>query len=357
MGLPNINISFKTAAAAAIARSQKGVVGLILRDAATGLAGKGYRMTAATDIPTTLGADNQGYIRRAFTGYITPPREVIAYVLAVDAENLNEGLAYFATLAVDYLCGPHDCTEAEGESIASWVKSRRAEDYTVKAVLPLVSADSDGVVNFGCKDIKAGTVTYTAAQYCSRIAGLIAGTPMTISCTYAPLPEVADIERLSKSALDDAIDAGHLMLYHDGEKVKVARGVNSMITATADKGEAFKKIKIVEAADMIRHDLSRTCQDSYIGKYANSYDNKCLLISAIKGYFESLELEGILDKGKSTVALDVSAQSAYLKGQGVDTTKLNEQQIKEANTGDKVFIACTTKILDAIEDISIGVVI
>lgn len=41
MGLPNINISFKTAAAAAIARSQKGVVGLILRDAATGFPAKG----------------------------------------------------------------------------------------------------------------------------------------------------------------------------------------------------------------------------------------------------------------------------------------------------------------------------
>jgi hypothetical protein len=33
MGLPNINIEFKTAAATAIERSQKGVVGIILLDA------------------------------------------------------------------------------------------------------------------------------------------------------------------------------------------------------------------------------------------------------------------------------------------------------------------------------------
>ncbi|MEG0018738.1 MAG: hypothetical protein RR724_08395 [Hydrogenoanaerobacterium sp.] len=33
MGLPNINIEFKTAGTAAIKRSQKGTVGLIIKDA------------------------------------------------------------------------------------------------------------------------------------------------------------------------------------------------------------------------------------------------------------------------------------------------------------------------------------
>ena len=51
MGLPNISITFKTTAAAAIARSEKGVVGLILRDSTTALQNKGFVIHSAADIP------------------------------------------------------------------------------------------------------------------------------------------------------------------------------------------------------------------------------------------------------------------------------------------------------------------
>ena len=57
---------------------------------------------------------------------------------------------------------------------------------------------------------------------------------MTISCTYAPLPEVSDVGRLTREAMDAAVDAGKFILFHDGEKVKVARGVNSLQTTTQD---------------------------------------------------------------------------------------------------------------------------
>lgn len=355
MGLPNVTIDFKTAAAASIARSQKGVVGLILRDANAAAQNKAYTIRAVTDIPAELDAGNKAYITRALIGYVNPPKSVLVFVLPGDAEDLTAGLAYFATVEVDYLCGPHDCTETEAAAIALWVKTRRTEHYIVKAVLPNTASDSEGVVNVTASGAITGSNTLTAAQLCSRIAGLIAGTPMTISCTYAPLPEVSDIDRLSRADMDTAIDAGKFILYHDGEKVKVARGINSLVTTTQDKGAAFKKLKIVEAVDMIQHDIRRTCEDSYIGKYANSYDNKCLLITAIQGYFAGLETAGILDPGKSSVVVDMTAQENYLKAQGTDTAAMSEQEIKEANTGDKVFIACAVKILDAIEDISIGV--
>ena len=42
-------------------------------------------------------------------------------------------------------------------------------------------------------------------------------------------------------------DKGELVLVHDGEKVKIGRAVNSLVTTTQDKGEAFQKIKILEA--------------------------------------------------------------------------------------------------------------
>ena len=224
-------------------------------------------------------------------------------------------------------------------------------------MLPNQAADSEAVVNFATGDILVGTTEFTTAEYCSRIAGLIAGTPMTISCTYAPLPEVSDVGRLTREAMDAAVDAGKFILFHDGEKVKVARGVNSLQTTTKDKGDAWKKIKMVEVMDMIQTDIRTTAQDSYIGKYANSYDNKCLLVTAIKGYLVGLEQSGILQAGSSSVGIDLARQEAYLQSVGTDTSKMSQQEIKEANTADKVFLEASIKILDAIEDINLNITI
>lgn len=356
MGLPNINISFKTIALASVSRSDKGIVGLILKDANASAAGA-HRMASASAIPAALGEDNAAYVRRAFLGYVTAPREVIAFVVADDATDLTAALAYFATVEVDYLCGPPTCTALEAAAIADWVDERREEHHTVKAVLPNQAADSEGIVNFTTTGIIADEEEYTPAEYCSRIAGLIAGTPMRISCTFAPLSEVTDIDRLSRAAMDAAIEDGEFILYHDGEKVKVGRGVNSLVTLTEDNGASFQKIKIVEAVDMIGRDIRRTCEDSYIGKYPNSYDSKCLLITAILNYFEGLERSGILQAGASTVQIDRAAHETWLTEQGIDVSAMTEQEIKEANTGDKVFLAASVKILDAIEDVAIDIVL
>ncbi len=357
MGLPSINIAFQSTAAAAVSRSQKGTVGIILEDAA----GTGeHALTSLTQIPSAWTEVNQQYVQQAFKGYINPPKKVIVYVINTSDEEdtLNQALAFMATQEIDYLVGMPDLDSSDASTIASWVGTQRSNYHSVvKAVLPNTAADKESIVNFTTNGIVTEEGTFDAEEYCARIAGLIAGTPMTISVTFAPLPEVSDITRLTASEMDEAIDDGELILMHDGTKVKVARGVNSMVTTTQDKGDQFKKIKIVEAIDMIGHDIRVTAQDSYIGKYANSYDNKLLLISAIKGYFLSLENDGILESGSSEVGIDVETQEAYLIGIGVDTSTLNEQQIKEYNTADKVFLKASIKILDTIEDITLNIAI
>jgi hypothetical protein len=354
MGLPNINISFQTAASSAIERSQKGIVGIIIKDAAENGA---HILTKTSQIPATLSADNKAYIERAFLGYVTPPKKVIVYVLATAAEDLSDALEYMAAQVIDYLAGPPDIVTDEITEIDTWIEDQRELGFIPKAVLPNSASDSEGIINFASEGIMIGSVEYTAAEYCSRIAGLLAGTPINISCTYAPLPEVTNVTQLTKDAIDASIDAGEFVIFHDGVKTKVGRGVNSLVTTTATKGAAFKKIKIVEAVDMIRRDISVTAQDTYIGKYANSYDNKCLLISAIRTYFAQLEREGVLAAGKNTADIDVDAQENYLISKSVDTSEMTEQEIKEANTDDKVYLLATISILDAIEDITLSIAI
>jgi len=358
MGLPNISITFQSLANSAIQRLSHGVVGLIVTDTMNGGA---YSFTRASQVKKTLdklGANNLAYIERAFIGYINTPKTVIVYVLSPDDE-LDAALDYMATQAIDYLAGPPDISPADAQEIVTWIGDQRAAGKRPKAVLPETAADDYAIVNVTTEDIAAAGIHFTPAQYCSRIAGLIAGTPPTISCTYAPLPEVTGVAALSKEEMDAAIDRGEFILFSDGTKIKVGRAVNSFQNKMGNPNlnDSFKKIKIVEAMDMIYGDIRITAQDTYIGKYANSYDNKCLLISAIADYFEALVRQGILNPNSNTIGIDVSAQEEYLLVQGVDIAVFSEQEIKEANTGSRVFLAGKVSILDAIEDIALPITI
>lgn len=349
---PSVSVVFTELGITAINRGDKGVVAVILRDTASV---DPVALTQASQIPSTLGADNQAYLQRAFLGYVNPPKKVIAYTTDAEDANLTQALAYMATQDFDYLVGPADCSSSEAAAIATWVDSQRTNNGAkYKAVLPNQASDKYPIINFTASGMTDGTEEYTTAEYCSRIAGLLAGTPMKIAATYAPLPELTDVDRLTKEELDAAVNAGELALKWDGRQVKVDRAVNSFVTTSQGMLDSFKKIKIVEIMDLIRTDITATAEDSYIGKYANTYDNKLLLVTAIRGYFMGLEQDQLVQPGY-TVDIDVSAQEQYLVARGVDTSEMTEQEIREADTGSHVFLLIRCKILDAIEDIDIQV--
>ena len=348
MGMPSVSISFTEKAITAVKRGERGIVALILKDENIPETNP-VTCLSSEDVPTTLSESNQEQIKLALMGYINAPKKVIAYVLGADAKDYTEALNMLKTVKFDYLAAPTVSTDNATNDIVSYVKAQRAEDKLIKAVLPNVSGDHEGVINFATATVYANDKEYTTEQYCGRIAGIIAGTPINISCTYAPLAELTDCSRLTKEEMDTAVDAGKLIVWFDGEKVKTARGVNSLTTTTQDKGDSFKKIKIVEAMDMIATDIRTTAEDDYLGKYANTYDNKCLLISAIGNYFDQLKLDGVISA--YTISIDIEANRSYLKGKGIDVESMSDDEIKVADTGSFVFLKATVKILDAIEDI------
>ncbi len=352
--MPSINISFQQAASTASVRSQKGTVALILRDAA--LADKTYTLTASSQIPATMGAANQTAVKRVFLGYVNPPKKVLLYVMDAGVE-ITDGcavLTWLSTQSFDYLAGPADLTATEAGVIATWVKDQREENYAIyKAVLPNLASDSEAIINFVGSGIKVGAETLDAAAYCGRMAGLLAGTPMKISATYAPVSEAEDVTRLTKTAQDTAVGAGQFLLFWDGEKVKTGRAVNSLTTIT-EKSDQWKKIKIVELLDMVQHDIRSVAQDDYIGKYPNNYASKLLLVTAITDYLSGLGSDQLIESD-FTCAIDVDAQDAWLQAQGTDTSSMSEQEIKEANTGTQVFLAITITPIDAMEDITITI--
>jgi hypothetical protein len=353
MGMPSISISFTELAATALTRGERGIIAMIIKDTVPAV--NPVECASAIDVPTTLSAKSQEQIKLALMGYVNAPLRVIAYVLPADAANYTEALEYFKTVKFDYLVAPTAATDNLADEIVSYVKAERAENKLIKAVLPNTVADSEGIINYATETVYENDKSYSTEEYCARIAGIIAGTPLSISCTYAPLAELTDCTRLSKSEMDDAVDAGKLIVWFDGEKVKTARGVNSLVSLTQGKNTQFQKIKIVDTMDMIANDIRMTAEDNYLGKYANSYDNKCLLLSAIGNYFDQLVADNIL--ASYTVEIDVDANRSYLKGKGINVEGMSDDEIKTANTGSFVFMKATLSILDAIEDIVLPITI
>ncbi|MCQ4637672.1 phage tail sheath subtilisin-like domain-containing protein [Anaerovorax odorimutans] len=350
MGMPTVNIVFIEKAKTVLKRSERGVVGLIIKGAVP--ANNPVVVTGSEGIPTNFSADNKAEIERALIGNVTPPRKIIIYCLPAAAEDLTAALDYFENTKVNYLAVPA-VTEDEMTSVEEWVDKVRANGRTIKVVLPNYEADNEAIINFATNTVATEAGNLTAAQFCGRVAGICAGTPLTQAITYAKIPEATDCERLTKSEMDQAVDAGKLIVFNDGEKVKIARGVNSLQTITEKKGEQFKKIKILDVMDTMKGDITTCVQDEYIGKYTNSYDHKCLLVSSIGRYLDTLVNDQVLQY--ADVEIDVNAVKTYLDKQEIDTSDMTYEDLKQADTGEKVFLVIRAKILDAIEDIDINI--
>lgn len=389
LGMPNVIISFREAGIAAIERSQRGIVFLILEEeqniidkltvntnaivgkAITGQAVVGdtaekeaienpFVVYTTDDIPATLSENNKDYITKCLLGYVTAPYRVKVFLQAKGksgADKWQESLKKIAAERWDYLAIPTIETE-QLETVGTWIKTNRENKYKkVKAVLPGYNGDYEGIINFSNKTIKTATKTYTPAEYTARIAGLIAGTPMNISATYAPLSEVVDCDKYDLDENDEKVNNGEFFVWYDGTKYKMSRAMNSLVTTTEGKQEGYQTIKIVDIMDMIYDDVRTTAQDSYIGKYANTYDNKCLLITAITGYLKELENEGLLQANYSTVELDTEAIKNYQLQNGLYTkdelADMSNDEINMLDTKKKVFLKGKIKIIDAMEDIEL----
>lgn len=357
MGLPELTFSFRKAADTVTNRVASGIVAMILRDTKENGV---HTINRESDIPSGLSAANAAAIKRAMLGYINKPQTIYVSIISADAE-ITTGFNALSTYSYDYLTGPVDIVTKDSTTLASLVKAARAKRYIGKAVLPDTSGDSEGVINFAATNIKAEKSTFTAAQYASRIAGILAGTPIDCSATFATLPEVTDVGPVSDP--DGAIDAGKLILINDGRRVKLGRAVTSKTTIGPNDSDELKKIKLVAALDLIRYHAIATVEDEYLGKCANTYDNKCILLSAMREFTSSLENNETLERNSSVVELDAAEIRKFLVKKATDAgdseeaeriKKLSDAALRKENTGSHVFLYLSGKLVDSMEDFHIA---
>lgn len=216
------------------------------------------------------------------------PATVLLVVLPDDGV-LADGYTALETQRFD-VCAVAGLADGETAAFITWAKD--AYDNKGKRALFVVAGatapDHKAIVHFDVGDITVGAQTYTDLEYVPRIAGALAGLQLWESATYLVLPEVTDCPHLTRALANSAIAAGKLILYHDGEKVKIARGVTSLTTIGSDGNTDFHKAKVVRILNQLEKDITTNIEDNYIGKVPNTYVHKALLITAIRDYLTSL---------------------------------------------------------------------
>ncbi len=302
--------------------------------------------------------------------------ETVTETVTVNATiTQSDALKALANVRYNYICHPTGKAQDQ-QDLVSWIKSQRDTRHkTCKAVVSNYDADSYGVINFTTTGIKVDNpayadalelvdgdesavevpkyLTYTTTQYTARIAGILAGLALDRSATYYELPEVVSVDEYDD--IDTHINNGELCLFDekDDNGVKIARGCNSLHTFTGDIGQDFRFIKNIEGMDLIQDDIRDTFRNDYVGKVANTYDNKMLFIAACHTYFHGLEGNVLDPNSDNRVEIDYNANLDYAKSQNAEVENMTEQQILSYPTGTNVFVTGNIRLVNAMEDLKL----
>lgn len=354
IGLPVIDITFKKLAATIVQRSAAGIVALIIKDDTDPAhAVKEYTSQLSID-KTKFTAANLEFIKDVFGGGAA--KVIVLPVSSASESTVAEAVSKLGTRKYNWI-GLADGSNEEQTDLSAYIKEQETAKKSVKAVVfQAGSPDCQHVVNF-----TTNTITYTdctsisGRDFVPRLLGLLAGLPLTRSSTGYEFDDLLSVEE--PESVDSAINKGEFVLYNDEGIVRVARGVNSLVTTSPTISDDFKKILIVETLDQIRDDIRTAFKNDYLGKYRNKYDYQVLFISAINSYFDELEDDDYLDNTYDNIAqVDVESQRAAWTAAGkTEAAEWDEQTVRNNSFGSKIFLSGSIKVPDAMEDLSFAI--
>lgn len=347
MGLPVISVEFKKLATTALTRSVRGILAVVIQD--TTAATWTIKRYAALDeiAKTEFTAANYAALARAFDA---APYEVI--VIRVGSEGtMDEAGELLDKVSYNWVCAVPSTFQA---GLVTYVKGINTDRRVRKAkalVYNQPSADDMHIVSVANPTVtlKGEAETLSMCSYLPRLASLLAALPMDRSCTYLELTDLDTVAEVSD--LDTSIDGGSLCLFRDDDVLRIARGVNTLQTLTADATADMQKIAVVEAMDLIQEDIIRTFKNYYLGKRRNTADNQTLFVSDVTTYLMELASEGILNPDETVRAeIDIAAMRQAWASAGVSTTDMTDAEVKKKPFRAQVFVAAQARILDAMED-------
>ena len=350
MGMPEINILFKTLAKTASIRSARGVACIIVKDSK--VTGK-YIYTREKQITQTYDEFNSDLVKEAFNKYGV--NKLVVYAINKTSGSLEDALNNLKKVEINYLAC-NFALEENDITLLKQFKGTRVNNNMDLQIIANTTADDEYFINFASTGIKVNGVSVEPHRFMCKLAFILASIPQTESATYYVLDDVTGVDEIENE--DEAVEAGKLFITFDGEKYKLSRAVNSKTTLGANEKKDLKKIKITEGKIIVKGDIYKVFRDKYVGKCNNDYNDRLSFVSEINRYLTNLAYEGILNIDYDNhVELDVQAMRDYIETEvSIDTSDMKDIDVlkdAEGLCGSKVFIKGQVRFVDAMEDMDL----
>ncbi|MGL6063763.1 MAG: phage tail sheath C-terminal domain-containing protein [Fusobacteriaceae bacterium] len=355
-GMPELEIAFKGLGVSAIKRGERGTAVLIIEDETILTSIEKYaKYKSISDFTSEeqekYNEDNILYIKDALEGI---PLEL--YVFKIKSTDTVTDILKTIGETV-----PRNCwiaiaspTQTNQNDLCTWIKAenknnkKRYKGFIYKGT----TTDDMHIVNFTTNKLifndERGEVTGDVAI--PFFLGFLAGLPLTMSAIAKSLTKFISAEEPEE--LSESISNGEYILFNDEGVVKVARGVNSLVTLTQGVTLEMTQINTVEKMDLIYTDILNAWNNGYKGKYPNILNNQMLLISAINGYFKGLARDYILDPefdNRSLVDIEAQRIANYPKYGEEAVNGWDDSKVMKMTVSTDVFLTSEIKISGIME--------
>lgn len=193
---------------------------------------------------------------------------------------------------------------------------RDTEEVKVQAVMVDDSANYEGIIKLKNQTLILNGNEVSAELLTAYVSGMSAGIGLKESLTNHTTPFTKILKPLQNSEIEKGIKEGFFLFTNDDEGgVKCEKDINSLIITTATKGKEFRKNQTIRIIDTIHRDIKRVSNKNYIGKIGNSQNDRMTLKSALVGYFDNLQANGVVEDFSAT---DLNV----IKGEEIDDVKI-----------------------------------
>ena len=361
MGMPEVIVNFQEAQNTFLYRLGRGIVCYVHIDS-TASTPEHYRIdykTSAAEVleDATGGDDILPIVNKMFD--FGASRVIVAVATAFTAVSKwleTQRFNYLAILsASDADSGV--ISWAEGISFRAGRKFILFTDSTQKA-----TADGNDAYIVSIYPAASTSIPYgTPMDIAAAIAGSNerSGTFRTLVYNYELTEEqVALYPGVRSTDAATKCNGGQLVIVNDGEKFKIGRAVTTHYQIkTGDPSidtsrSPFSKIRCVDIMNMIEDDIRDNFENQYVGKVLNDYAGKQSFISMVNAVYLAGLVGSALDgSGTNQVDIDLEAHMDLIRKDGGDPGTMTEMEIRKYDTGDKLYLAGTLRILDTMEDL------
>lgn len=196
-------------------------------------------------------------------------------------------------------------------------------------------ADSRFVINCGVGVVLEDGEVLTPEQTVWWLAGAQAGAQYYQSLSCAAYPGAVDVStRLTSGQIEEAIQAGTLVLAEEFGRVRVETDINTLTTFTPEVGEVFSKNAAMRVCNTLANDIYREFSLHFLGKVKNNTEGRGLFQAAVLEYLLKMYEKDALSQRPAGADVEV------LEGDRADSLIVNLAFVL-AGTVEKIYMTIT----------------